>query len=249
MPGDEPRTYSPATPEEITAIDDALTLTKGNRAHAAVALKMDPQRVYNVVKSNPYLKAKWATKPESPVEPTPAADLHREPPVVSEPFTKSEQDQVMAITREDATLQRGWSRLGFDSKERKFLAGLQATYAGNLKSTMDLAYGGAAHANTRLLLLLEQITEKIADVHAHPEKYHRTYMTEHGVRESKGPDEYLLEYTKLATMVSAELRKMGDSVTKANELRLKMERLRMAAQSKVRQEAGWDAKPADKISP
>ena len=71
-------------------------------------------------------------------------------------------------------------------------------------------------------------------------------MTEHGARESKGPDEYYAEYYKLFVSVSAELRKMGDSVTKANELRLRMEKLRMNHMTKVRSEAGWDtAKPLD----
>lgn len=243
----EPRPYQPATPEEIARIDAALEATKGNRTHAAIALKVEPQRVINLVQTNPYLHLKWGSKPDSPIAPTPAADIHRPKPLVSEPFTSSEKEMVVAIKREDLMLQRGWKRLGFDAEQRKFLAGLQATYAGNLKSTMDLAYGGAAHANTRLLLLLESLIEKIADIKAHPDKYERSYMTEHGVRTTKGADEYLKEFTDLAVKVSSELRKMGDSVTKANELRLKMERLRMAQRDPVRREAGWEtAKPAEK---
>lgn len=243
---DHPRPSAAATPEEIARIDAALEQTHGNRAHAAAALGMEPKRVYNLVQGNPHLRAKWVTRPADPPAPGPDTDLHRPPPL--EPFSATEQKIVVAITREDAALQKGWTRLGFNRDERKFLAGLQASYAGNLKSTMDLAYGGAAHANTRLLLALEQVTEKLQDIQKNPDAYRRSFMTEHGERESKGPDEYLKEFYDLFVRISAELRKMGDSVTKANELRLKMERLRMAQQSKTRSEAGWEtAKPAEAV--
>lgn len=241
---EEPRPYKPATPEEIAAVDAALEQTKGNRVHAAMALGMEAKRVYNLVQGNAHLSAKWGAKAPQPPQPGPDTDLHRPPPL--EPFTPSEMKVVDAITKEDALLQKGWKRLGFSSEERKFLAGLQASYAGNLKSTMDLAYGGAAHANTRLLLALEDLREKLEDIKANPDNYRRTYTTEHGERESKGPDEYYKEFYELFVKVSAELRKMGDSVTKANELRLKMEKLRMQQTAKTRSEAGWEtAKPAE----
>lgn len=241
---EEPRPHRPATPEELAAVDAALEKTKGNRAHAAMALGMEPRRIYNLVQNNPHLKAKWSAVLPTPPEPGPDTDLHRPPPL--EPFSPTEVKVVDAITKEDALLQKGWKRLGFNPDERKFLAGLQASYAGNLKSTMDLAYGGAAHANTRLLLALEDLKEKLEDIKAHPDNYRRSFMTDHGERESKGPDEYYKEFYDLFVKVSAELRKMGDSVTKANELRLKMEKLRMQQSSKARSEAGWEtAKQAE----
>lgn len=241
-----PRPYKPISPEEVAAIDAALEKTNGNRVHAAMALGMDETRVYNCVRNNPHLRAKWLKKEPEPVEPGMAADMHREKPV--SPFTPAEVKTVDALNAEDAALQKGWKRLGVSASDRKFLAGLQASYAGNFKSTMDLAYGGAAHANTRLLLALEDVARKLEHIREHPEEYHRTYMTEHGVRESKGPDEYYKEFYQIFIEISGELRKMSDSVTKANELRLKVERMRLAQQTKTRSEAGWDipTKPAEK---
>jgi hypothetical protein len=241
---EQPRPNFPATPEEISVLDAALERTNGVRVHAAQALGWDVKRVHNMIGLSPHLRAKWLNKNAEPVQPGPDTDLHRPPAL--EPFTPSEKKVVDALNLEDASLQKGWKRLNFKPEERKFLAGLQASYAGNLKSTMDLAYGGAAHANTRLLLALEDLKEKLEDIKANPDNYRRSFMTEHGERESKGPDEYYAEYYKLFVSVSAELRKMGDSVTKANELRLRMEKLRVTQLTKVRSEAGWDtAKKVD----
>jgi hypothetical protein len=239
----EPRPYTHATPEEIARVDAALEQTKGNRTHAALALGMEPQRVYNLINTNPQLRAKWRARPGEPVEADLAGELHRPPPLVS----TTEEKIVLQITKEDSELQKGWKKLGFSSRERTFLAGLQATYASNLRSTMDLAYGGAAHANTKLLLALEDVAAKLEDIRNHPEKYHRTYETEYGTRESKGPDEYYKEFYDLFVSISSELRKMGDSMTKANELRLRLEKLKLAKGAQERSEAGWDtAKPAEK---
>ena len=239
---EQPRPNFPPTPEEISFLDAALERTNGVRAHAALALGWDPQKVHNIIGTNAHLRAKWLNKNAEAVAPGLDTDLHRPPAL--EPFSPGEKKVVDALNREDASLQKGWKRLNFKPEERKFLAGLQASYAGNLKSTMDLAYGGAAHANTRLLLALEDLKEKLEDIKANPDNYRRSFMTEHGERESKGPDEYYAEYYKLFVQVSAELRKMGDSVTKANELRLRMEKLRMTHMTKVRSEAGWDTAKA-----
>lgn len=232
------------TPEDRVLIDEALIKTKGNRDHAAAVLGWEKSRFNSMLFSDAILRAKWMREPDKDIEVTPAAEIHR--PEMAVPLP-AEKEIVVAITKEDAVLQKGWKRLGFDQDERKFLAGLQATYAGNLRSTMDLAYGGAAHANTRLLLVLEKLVEKIEDIQNHPENYHRVYTTEFGERESKGPDEYLKEFYDLFVSVSGELRKMGDSVTKANEMRLKMARLEMEHRSKKKTEAGWEtSKPAEK---
>ena len=94
---EEPRPHRPATPEELAAVDAALEKTKGNRAHAAMALGMEPRRIYNLVQNNPHLKAKWSAVLPTPPEPGPDTDLHRPPPL--EPFSPTEVKVVDAITK------------------------------------------------------------------------------------------------------------------------------------------------------
>jgi len=236
-----------ATPEEIQRIDAALEAVKGHRGHAAIALGVEPKRLYDLVSKNEYLRAKWVTNEstQTPVQPGLASEIHRE--AALEPFSKGDEETAIAVTQEDALLHQGWAKLpGFGKKERKFLAQLQATYAGNLKGTMDLAYGGAAHANSRLLLMLEVLVEQIADIDAHPDKYTREYMTEYGTRVSKTAIEYRLEHYDRFIKISEALRKLGDSMSKANELRLRMERFKKETENEKKKQAGWSPKMAEK---
>lgn len=231
------------TPEELAAIDAALTRTNGNRSHAAAALGMPPKRLYGAVATNPILNSKWGANHPDAVEPHLATEIHRERGLSALPIPQQEEAVAVAVDKQDALLHKGWAKLGFDGKERKFLAQLQATYTKNYAGTIALAAGGAAHANTRLLLTLESVTEKIQDIGEHPEKY-RVY----GVSKSgaeilvKNEHDYFKEMNQLLVAVSSELRKMGDSALKANELRLKVEKMRMQQESeanKVKKVAGW----------
>ena len=227
-----------ATPEEIARVDAALTKTQGNRKHAAIALGLDPKKVYDMVCDNGPLAAKWGKKHPDAVEPGPDTDIHREPGL-----RPMEEKVAVAITKQDAELHKGWQRLGFDNKERKFLAQLQGTYARSYSATLDLAYGGCAHANTRLLLVLENLTEKVADIEAHPEKYQlKAYTKDGSPYVCKSSTDYLREFHGLIVQVSAELRKMGDSAMAANVLRLKIERMRreQAKPDEAKKVAGWD---------
>jgi hypothetical protein len=228
-----------ATPEDIARIDAALEKTRGNRAHAAAALGLHPDRVYTLVDSNPHLKAKWSVKPPNAVEPTEAAEIHREPALAM--FSPGDVAAVTALNKQDAQLRKGWAKLpGFSPTEQTFLADLQTAYAGNLKGAMDLSYGGASHANIRLLFMIEKISAKIQDIHDNPQNYELSFMTEHGTRVTKTANEYLKEFGALLTQMISEARKMGDSMTKINQLRLQMEKLRMARESDDRKKAGWD---------
>lgn len=235
----EDRKFMEATPEEVARIDAALEAVKGHRGLAAKAIGMEPKRVYNLVTTNPYLRAKWCTKVPVVPEPGLASEMHRDAPL--SPFSKGDEEVAIAVTKEDAKLHRGWNKLpGFGTKERKFLAQLQNTYAGNFKGTMDLAYGGAAHANARLLLALENLTEKLHHIDEHPEEYTRDYMTEHGTRETKSAEEYRLEYYDRFIKIAEALRKSGDSMAKANELRLRVEKMR-AQKEGPKKVAGWES--------
>lgn len=236
MESPAPRQF--VTRELIQRLDAALETTGGNRNHAAQLLQMDNSRVNYIIGSDPHLRYKWGKKEMTPPEPSPAADVHREPGV--EVFNA-------ALEKQDALLQQGWKRLGFNSNERKFLEQLQLSYAGNIKGTLDLAYGGLAHANTRLLLALEEVCEKIADIIKNPQNYERSYTTQFGERVSKTADEYRLEYETLRVKIADQLRKMGDSATKANLLRLKAEQLKLEKEGVVKKkEAGWLPTTSDK---
>ena len=231
------------TPEELQRIDAALERTGGHRRLAAEAIGMEPNRLIDAVNDNPILRTKWNNVHKDAVEPHLATEIHREKGLKALPLPEQEKAVAVAVEKQDALLHKGWAKLGFDGSERKFLAQLQATYARNFKGTMDLAYGGAAHANVRLLMALERVNDKIKDIQEHPEKY-RVY----GIAKSggeillKNEHDYLSDFTKLLTSVAGELRKAGDSAMKANELRLKVEKLYaqkdLAGPKKV---AGWAA--------
>lgn len=238
------RLYRTATPDEIELVDAALEKCNGNRVLAAAALGWDAQRVQNLVICSPRLNAKWVN-PRTPknVEPGEVTDMHRERGLKPKTIPEQQEALVEAVSKQDALLHKGWSKLGFNSKERKFLAGLQNTYARNFAATLDLAAGGSAHANTRLLLVLENLTEKIGDIREHPENYRLYTVTKAGDQVLvKSEHDYEREFHALLVQVSAELRKMGESAMKANELRLKVEKLRAAQQAQgPKKVAGWDA--------
>lgn len=243
----ERRPPKPYTPEEIALIDEALTRTKGHRAFAAKILGVDPDRVYRAFENNADLRTKWkgADAPGDSL----AEEIHRPSIIkVTVPEPPGDEAVVEAITAQDAALQKGWKKMGVTPGDRRFLTNLQAAYGGNLKGLADLTAGGLAHAATRLLLLLEKTYEKICDVVENPDNYRRTYMTEHGARESKGPDEYYMEFVDRAIKLSDQLRKVSDTAERAQEIRLKVEKLMRERQEKVvKKVPGWTA-PGDKIS-
>lgn len=235
----------PYTPEEVALIDEALTRTKGHRAFAAKVLGIEPDRVYGAMDYCPDLRAKWG-KPDVPGESL-AEEVHR-PKSLKVAVPPGDEAVMEAVTAQDEALAKGWKKMGMAADDRRFLSNLQSAYGGNLKGLADLTAGGLAHAAARLLLLLEKTYEKIVDVVENPDAYRRTYMTEHGTRESKGPDEYYLEFTDRAIKLSDQLRKVSDTAESAQKIRLQVEKLTRDRQEKVvKKVPGWSA-PSEKVS-
>jgi hypothetical protein len=238
---DEPhKTPQKITPEDIAMIDEALILTKGNRALAAKMLGLDSKRVQNIVRNVPGLAAKWMDRPVP--DGGLASDIHRPMPIAVKipDVLPAEEAVVDALTQQDELLQKGWRRLGFTAKERNFLSGLQASYTGNLSGLQALTTGGLSHSASRMILILEQIYEKMKEVEAEPEKFEITYSTEFGVRIQRTADQVFMDLVDRAVKVSETIRKMGDSVEKAVEIRLKVEKLQRERTEKVvKKAAGW----------
>lgn len=231
----------PYTPEEIGLIDEALTRTKGHRRFAAQILGVSEDRIYQAIYTKPELKSKWG-KTEK-VDESLAGEVHRPPSLkLKVPEAPGDEAVVSALTAQDESLAKGWKKMGMTSDDRKFLSNLQTAYGGNLKGLADLTAGGLSHAAARLLLLLEKTYQKICDVVENPDNYRRSYMTEHGERESKGPDEYYMELVDRAIKLSDQLRKVSDTAEKAQEIRLKVEKLMREKQEKVvKKVPGWQA--------
>lgn len=226
-----------ATPEEIARVDAALTKTQGNRKHAAIALGLDPKKVYDMVCDNGPLAAKWGKKHPDAVEPGPDTDIHREPGL--RPMEVDEQKVVEALNKEDALLGKGLTRLGFNTKEKRFLQQLSQTYRSSFSSVLDLAHGGAAQANVRLLLVLENLTEKLADIEANPSKYELRAFTKDGTSYvAKSANDYSKEFHALVVAVASELRRAGETALKANALRMKFEQMRQQNNG-PKKVAGW----------
>lgn len=237
---------NPYTPEEIRLIDEALTRTKGHRRFAAQILGVVEDRVYHAIKSKPELRTKWGKVEE--VTDGLAGEIHRGPSLqLRVPEAPGDEAVVAALTEQDESLSKGWKKMGMTHTDRKFLSNLQSAYGGNLKGLADLTAGGLSHAAARLLLLLEKTYEKICDVVERPEEFRRSYMTEHGTRETKGPDEYYMEFVDRAIKLSDQLRKVSDTAERAQEIRLKVEKLMRERQEKqVKKVPAWTAgeKPA-----
>ena len=248
MPEVPEKTYKRLTADELRRIGEALDTTGGHRANAATMLGVSEERIRNAVLNTPWLKAKWGTKFEEgvPASEIPADELHRDP----SPVNPAELASAIATMKEDqALIKNGWGKLGYTPQEVEFMQHLQLQYASNLKGTMDLAYGGSAHAVTRLLMTLEKINRQIADVEANPDKYEVEAMTNSGHSYiAKTPHDHLLELYDRLISVADCLRKMNVSLTEANRTRLAMAKMakEQAASLGPKKVAAWtsESRPA-----
>lgn len=235
---DEPKfrkPNQPLTPEEIQRIDRALETTKGHRAAAAELLEMPEQRVYDGVRDNPYLRAKWIG--DVPPPPDDATDLHRDP--VS-PF---DEKVAAALDKQDALVARSRGKLpGFKPEEQDLMLRVMKTYAGQYKLAADLSHSGAVHANARLLMLIEKLNDRLADIVENPGKYDRVMETKGGVTVTKSSADYYKETADQIIKAADALRKMAETVNRGTETRMKIEKMKQEAKSgKVKKVAGWDA--------
>lgn len=236
-----------ATPrEELERIDAALEACKGHRANAAVAIGMEPKRLADLCLTNPYLRAKWGSGQEA-VVPSLASEIHRDEPL--KPFGV-DTAVVRAIDAQDELVtEKGAKLAGFARSEQKFLGGLMKAYAGSVRTAMDFSYAGAVHANGRLVLLLENLSNKLRDIEENPGNYELEAYTRDGTRYViKGPNEYYKDTADLISKVSGELRKMNGTIHQANEMRLRMKKLEMLSENNVTKVAAWES-PAKKADP
>jgi hypothetical protein len=233
------------TEDDIRRVNAALEKTKGHREHAAIMIGMPLDRLNNIVIHKPELREKWGHHkrdlPEGAV-----GEIDRQPPEVK-PFSREQLDAAAAIERQDGILQAGWGKLGINEKQRDFLIQLQATYATNLKGTLDLTYGGMVHAYTKLLFVFEDIIQKISDIDENPDKYRRTFSAGDNTNETKGPHEYRCELYDRLISIAGELRKTNEGATKANWVRAQLKRLESGQGDGKRKKAGWSAQPVQKV--
>lgn len=236
-----------ATPELLARLDEALTRTRGNRRHAGDMLGLTFENINYMVRSTPGLKAKWGVPEDPPEVDTLSQELDRPSPM--EELRKERQATADALTRQDAIVEKSKAELpGFSARDRRFFSSIIAAYANDLKSTLDFSYAGAVHANAKLVLTLEKLCNRLARIESHPEEFVRTSVGRDGTEnETKGPGEYLKETVSMIVSVSSELRKLSTTVAQAQEIRLKVERLRAASDKAVVSLASW--KPAVNVTP
>jgi hypothetical protein len=231
-----------ATPEEIQRIDAALEAVKGHRGHAAIALGVEPKRLYDLVSKNEYLRAKWVTNEstQTPVQPGLASEIHREAPLA--PFG-IDHAAVAGLDAQDAMLEKKGPKLaGFARKEQKFIGELMTSYSGSIRTAMDLTHSGAVYATGRLALLLKNLTEKLEHIEENPDEYELVAYTKTGDRYvTKSAHEYYRETADLIAKISGELRKMNATVHQTNEMRLRAKKLEMSNNQKVVSVAAWES--------
>lgn len=237
------RTY---TEYEIMEVDRLMTKHNGSRATVARELKMDKQRLQNMINLTA-LKAKWgrpgfgpnAKKSAQRIPQGEAAEIMRmertKPvgdgavlacsPTEDPPHTTEKGDAMLveAIEHEDRRIgmRGGLVKLGKNKKEREFLKKLQAGYTENIRNMMDLTFAGMGHAFTRTLFLYEDILEKIREIDRNPEKF--TELTEKGYYSTA--HDKRIEYLRMANDYVDQLRKLNGATEKANEMRLQLQKL------------------------
>lgn len=238
-----PRKVQPGYTEyEIIEADKLLTKFEGDRTKAAEAMGMPVTRLRNMIRLTS-LQGKWGHADvggggKTPLKRIPqgaAAEitrLERTKPVgdggilqchsLAEVATK-DLAVVEAINREDRQIAKtgGLARLGANDKEQEFLAKLEKSYTGSVRSMMDLTFAGMGHAFTRTLFLYEDILRKIEEIDANPGAFFEMgekgpYSTAHDKR---------VEYLKLANDYVNQLRQLNRGAEKANEMRLQLQKL------------------------
>ena len=221
------------TPEILAKVDEALTRTGGNRRHVGDMLGLAQSDVDRCIRDNPGLRAKWGKPSEMPETDTLASELSRPSP--SEALKKERESVVSALDKQDNLIAKVKGSLpGFSRKDTRFFGSIIAAYANDLRTTLDFSYAGSVHANAKLVMVLEQMCDRLTRIGTNPEEFRRYSVTKDGVEnEIKGPNEYVKETVELIVKLSGELRKLSTSVAQAQELRLKVEKLRAATKGTV----------------
>jgi hypothetical protein len=227
------------TPEMAGRIDEALSRTNGNRSHAGDMLGITTGNIDYAISVTPGLRARWGKPLTEPETDTLASEIDRPSP--PEIVQQEEAKVVKALDKQDDIVAKSNGALpGFTKKDSRFFGSLIAAYAQDLKTTLDFSYAGSVHANARLVLVLEQMCDRLADIGKNPQNYSRVTIGRDGVsNETKGPSEYVKETVDMIVKISAELRKLSTSVAQAQELRLKVEKLRAASKG-TKTVASWD---------
>lgn len=220
-----PRGRQPITPDDTARLDAALETVHGNRTHAAKILGWDRHRVDNIINLREEMRLKWGLSKKDVPDGSLADTIDREPTALAQ-FSRDEVEASAAIARQDSILENTWAKSGFTSEQREFLSTLQNSYAINLKSTVDLTYGGMVHTATRLLMLFEDLVMKIKAIDDNPDDYVRVHRTEFGENEVKTAHEYRCELYDRLISISAEMRKVHTDVNKAQYVRAQLEALR-----------------------
>lgn len=241
MTDQEPK-RQPVTGDDIARLDAALETTQGNRAHAAQMLGWAKSRIENIINDREPMRVKWGHR-RGPVPTNELSDEIDRPETTLPQFSREEKKAALAIAKQDALLEGTWEKTGFSKEQREFLSTLQTSYALNLRSTVDLTYGGMVHTSTRLLMVFEDLVKKIKHIDDHPEEYERTHRSEFGENTVKSAHEFRCELYDRLIHISGEMRKVHTDVTKAQYVRAQLEALRRGSSPNAKGGFGQGAPP------
>lgn len=229
------RANQPLTPEEISRIDRALEMTKGQRTAAAELLGVPPSRVHDSVRDHEFLRAKWTTKSSAPPVANDATDIDRSP------VNAFDEATAKALDKQDALMVKTKGKLpGFKPEEQALIVQITKAYANQYRFAADLTHSGAVHATNRLLLLIEQLTARAEAILANPGKYDRVMEGKGGITVTKSANDYYKETTDQIIKTAEALRKMNETVQRGTEIRMRIERMKQQGKDTPKRIAGWE---------
>ncbi len=146
-------TRTPITDQVIAETNRALDATAGHVSAAARLLNVKPERVYNIINSDPSMRAKWSkSKSVGPVAGTEVLDRPEAPPALAPAV-----EAAVAMIGQETKLTKSLSRLGFSKKEVNAISEFESFAGQHFQESLKILHGGMLKNAMSLMILAEQI--------------------------------------------------------------------------------------------